>query len=67
MIEGTILCRSQGYPRKPLPTQSLTKISGLEAQKTRLIVSFYTQLSPKPAGESAVDGPLVSSQVWERK
>lgn len=67
MIEGTMLCRSQGYPRKPLSIQSPTIISGLEAQKTRLIVSFYTRLSPRPAGESAVDGLLVSCQAWEIK
>lgn len=42
-------------------------ISGLEAQKTSLIVSFNTQLSPKYAGESPIDGLLVSCLAWERK
>lgn len=69
-----MLCGSQRYPRKHIPTLSQhiptlspAMISGLEAQKTSLIVSFNTQLSLKSAGESPIDGLLVSCLAWERK
>lgn len=32
-----------------------------------MIVSFYKQLSPKPAAESLIDGLLVSCLDWEKK
>lgn len=50
-----------------LPALCSTITPSLDAQKVTLIVSFYTQLSPKPAGESDTDGLLVSVLDWTRK
>lgn len=50
-----------------MPTPSPTVTSSLEAQEIRLIVSFYKQLSTKPAAESPIDGLLLSCLDWEKK
>lgn len=50
-----------------MPMLSPAVIPSLEAQEIRLIVSFYKQLSPKPAAESPVDGWLVSCLDREEK